>query len=66
MRCWLRQRPCWPYRSRCVNWSTGCTVLHHHLWIKNANGANVQDPKATRYKRFMELYRGASNKQNIP
>jgi uncharacterized Zn-binding protein involved in type VI secretion len=48
------------------NWSTGCTVLHHHLWIKNAKGVNVQDPKATRYKRFMELYRGASNKKNIP
>ncbi len=48
------------------NWSTGCTVLHHHLWVKNANGANVPDPKATRYKRFMELYRGAANKKNIP
>jgi uncharacterized Zn-binding protein involved in type VI secretion len=48
------------------NWSTGCTVLHHHYFIKNGSGARVPDPKATRYKRFMELYRGAANKQRIP
>ena len=48
------------------SWSTGCTVLHHHLFIKNKAGARVQDAAATRYKRFMELYRGASNKTKIP
>ncbi len=48
------------------SWSTGCTVLHHHLFIKNKAGARVQDPAATRYKRFMELYRGAANKKKIP
>ena len=48
------------------NWSAGCTVLHHHLWTRNAQGARVPDPKATRYKRFMELYRGAANKKQIP
>ncbi len=48
------------------NWSTGCTVLHHHLWIKNKNGARVVDANATRYKRFMDLYNGAANKQDIP
>jgi len=48
------------------SWSTGCTVLHHHLFIKNKAGARVQDAAATRYKRFMELYRAASNKNKIP
>jgi hypothetical protein len=52
--------------GKVLNWSTGCTVLHHHLWIKDKNGQRVQDPSATRYKRFMELYRGAANKKNIP
>jgi uncharacterized Zn-binding protein involved in type VI secretion len=47
-------------------WSTGCTVLHHHLFIKTKSGARVQDAAATRYKRFMELYRGAANKKKIP
>jgi uncharacterized Zn-binding protein involved in type VI secretion len=48
------------------SWSTGCTVLHHHLFIKNKAGARVQDAAAVRYKRFMELYRGAANKNKIP
>ncbi|APR80420.1 Methyl-accepting chemotaxis protein [Minicystis rosea] len=48
------------------SWSTGCTVLHHHLFVKNKAGANVEDSKATRYKRFMTLYRGAANKKKIP
>jgi uncharacterized Zn-binding protein involved in type VI secretion len=52
--------------GKVTSWSTGCTVLHHHLWIKDKNGQRIQDPKATRYKRFMELYRGAANKQSIP
>ena len=47
-------------------WSTGCTVLHHHLWVKDKNKKNVVDPKATRYKRFMELFQGAPNKQKVP
>ena len=48
------------------NWSAGCTVLHHHYFIKNARGAYVPDPKATRYARFMQLYNGAANKKQIP
>jgi hypothetical protein len=52
--------------ARVSNWSAGCTVLHHHYWMKNAQGANVPDPKATRYKRFLELINGAANKKAIP
>ncbi len=48
------------------SWSTGCTVLHHHYFIRNKAGARVPDPAAVRYKRFMELYRGAANKNKIP
>ncbi len=48
------------------NWSAGCTVLHHHYWTKNAQGARVVDPKATRYARFRQLYLAAANKKNIP
>jgi len=46
-------------------WSTGCTVLRHHLWVVGSSPKKV-DPNATRYKRFMELYNGAANKQKIP
>ncbi|MFS8070708.1 MAG: hypothetical protein ACMG6S_30450, partial [Byssovorax sp.] len=48
------------------SWSTGCTVLHHHYFIKNKAGNRVPDAAAVRYKRFMELYKGASNKNKIP
>jgi len=47
-------------------WSEGCTVLHHHLFIKNKAGKRVEDPNAKRYKRFKEIYNGASNKKKIP
>jgi uncharacterized Zn-binding protein involved in type VI secretion len=48
------------------NWSTGCTVLHHHYFVTGKDGKKHPDPKATRYKRFMELFNGAANKKNIP
>ena len=47
-------------------WSTGCTVLHHHYFIKNKAGKRVPDAAAVRYKRFMDLYKGAANKKKIP
>jgi uncharacterized Zn-binding protein involved in type VI secretion len=48
------------------SWSTGCTVLHHHYFVRNKAGKRVPDAAAVRYKRFMELYRGAANKNKIP
>lgn len=52
--------------GRVGGWSTGCTVLHHHYFVKNGAGKRVPDAGAVRYKRFMELYRGAANKNKIP
>jgi uncharacterized Zn-binding protein involved in type VI secretion len=52
--------------NRVGNWSEGCTVLHHHYFVKDKSGKNVVDPKAKRYARFRELFTGAANKANIP
>jgi hypothetical protein len=46
------------------NWSSGCTVLHHHYFVVGSKTA--VDPKATRYKRFKDLFNGASNHLKIP
>jgi hypothetical protein len=52
--------------NRVGNWSEGCTVLHHHYFVKDKSGKNVVDPAAKRYARFRQLFTGAANKANIP
>jgi hypothetical protein len=48
--------------GRVYNWSSGCTVLHHHYFLPG----HKLDPKPTRYGHFRDLYLAAANKQTIP
>ena len=46
-------------------YSDGQTLLHHHYFTEQ-HGHEKPDPKAARYKRFMQVYGEAKNKKAIP
>jgi uncharacterized Zn-binding protein involved in type VI secretion len=44
----------------------GSTLLHHHYFVLDHHGYAHPDPKAERYRRFMNIYNHAANREKIP